>query len=83
MLTFYTLYSDFGALTVTLAELQIVQDKLLALIFDGSLYGIFRIIYVFHLISFGQLHAADTDSTLLLLRNLFQRKYNLRQEQSI
>ena len=41
MILFKKLHSHFGALAVTFAEFQIIQDELLALIFNGGLYGIF------------------------------------------
>lgn len=65
MILFKKLHSHFGALAVTFAEFQIIQDELLALIFNGGLYGILRIIYIFHLITVAQFHAADADGTFL------------------
>ena len=68
------LYSDLGALAVALSKLQIVQDKFLALIFNGGLYGILRILYIFHLITVAQFHAADADGSFFLLGNLIYGK---------
>ena len=70
MILFKKLHSHFGALAVTFAEFQIIQDELLALIFNGGLYGIFGIIYVFHYILVSQFHTADTDGTFLFLGDL-------------
>lgn len=70
MILFKKLHSHFGALAVTFAEFQIIQDELLALIFNGGLYGILRIIYIFHLITVAQFHAADADGTFLFLGDL-------------
>ena len=70
MILFKKLHSHFGALAVTFAEFQIIQDELLALIFNGGLYGILRIIYIFHLITVAQFHAADADRTFLFLGDL-------------
>ena len=70
MILFKKLHSHFGALAVTFAEFQIIQDELLALIFNGGLYGIFGIIYVFHYIIVSQFHTADTDGTFLFLGDL-------------
>ena len=67
MILFKKLHSHFGALAVTFAEFQIIQDELLALIFNGGLYGILRIIYIFHLITVAQFHTADADGPLLYL----------------
>lgn len=74
MILFKKLHSHFGALAVTFAEFQIIQDELLALIFNGGLYGILRIIYIFHLITVAQFHAADADGSFFLLGNLIYGK---------
>ena len=74
MILFKKLHSHFGALAVTFAEFQIIQDELLALIFNGGLYGILRILYFFHLITVAQFHAADTDGSFFLLGNLIYGK---------
>ena len=70
MILFKKLHSHFGALAVTFAEFQIIQDELLALIFNGGLYSILRILYIFHLITVAQFHAADADGTFLFLGDL-------------
>ena len=64
------LHSDFGAFAVTFSKFQIIQDELLTLIFNGGLYGIFGIIYIFHYILVSQFHTADTDGTFLFLGDL-------------
>lgn len=70
MILFKKLHSHFGALAVTFAEFQINSDELFALIFNGGLYGILRIIYIFHLITVAQFHTADADGTFLFLGDL-------------
>ncbi len=70
MILFKKLHSDLGALAVTFAEFQIIQDELLALVFNGGFYGIFGVIYIFHYIIVGQFHTADTDGTFLFLGDL-------------
>ena len=64
------LHSDFGAFAVTFSKFQIIQDELLTLIFNGGLYGIFGIIYIFHYILVSQFHTTDTDGTFLFLGDL-------------
>ena len=74
MILFKKLHSHFGALAVTFAEFQIIQDELLALIFNGGLYSFFALKYIFHYLLVWKFNTANTDGTFLFLGDLNDRE---------